>query len=152
MEVRILEDECIGCGACVPVCSTGAITFDDDEMKAIVARDECVGCEDCIPMCAVDAIVPEAVEGDGDTERPAAAKPSDRARPSAASARPDNGGGATSRAVPGGSGLPGGPDLPGRDVRACGCDDESFDLGSWRPGKGSLRRALKRRLRRRAGR
>lgn len=144
MEVQILEDECIGCGACVPVCSTGAITFDDDEMKAIVARDECVGCEDCIPMCAVDAIVPETVDGEGDTEHPTAAKSSGAARPAAA--RPDNGGGATSRALHGGSGLPGGPALPDQGAHPCGCEDESFDLGSWRPGKGSLRRALKRRL------
>ncbi len=143
MEVRILEDECIGCGACVPVCSTGAITFDDDEMKAVVDREECVGCEDCIPLCAVDAIVPDALEGDDQAARPAS-----RARPEVrTSAARASGTDAGSRATPGGTGLPGGPALPDRGAPAGAPEDERFDLGSWRPGKGRLRRALRRRLR-----
>ncbi len=142
MEVRILEEECIGCGACVPVCSTGAITFDDDEMKAVVARDECVGCEDCIPMCAVEAIVPDEVE-EGEAEaRPAAAAP--KREPAPAPPRRDG-------PPPSGSSLPGGPgsDPADRCAAGCSCEDERFDLGSWRPGQGKLRSALRRRLRRR---
>ncbi len=137
MEVSIIAEECIGCGACVTVCSAGAITFDDDEMKALVDRDACVGCEDCIPLCAVDAIVPDAVEGDEQAARPAATRPA----PTPAPSEPRNGTPAPTHTLPGGPSLPEG-----------GGDEERFELGNWRPGRGTLRRALGRRLRRRLGR
>jgi ferredoxin len=137
VEVSIIAEECIGCGACVPLCSAGAITFDDDEMKAVVDRDACVACEDCIPICAVEAIVADAVEGGEQVAQPAPARPTPTA------ARPRNGTPIPEYTLPGGPGLPGDGPSP---------DDEQFELGSWRPGSGKLRRAFGRRLKRRLGR
>ena len=149
VEVRIIADECIGCGACATVCSAGAITFDDDEMKASVDRDECVGCEDCIPLCAVDAIVPEEV-GDGTVDRvarPASTPPareSTRPRPEHTS-EPHNGTPVTPETFAGRGAIRGeGGDAPAGGWQAS--DDEHFRLREWRPGRGSLRRALRRRL------
>ena len=141
MEVSIIAEECIGCGACVPLCSTGAITFDDDEMKALVDRDACSGCEDCVPICAVEAIVLEAVEGGEVPARPTAETPRPAPRPTPTPSAPRNG-------TPTHT-LPGGPGLPGPEPA---CDAEPFELGSWRPGGGKLRRALGRKLKRRMGR
>ena len=39
-------DECIGCGACVDVCVTGAIEIDDG-FCTVVDESECKGCGEC---------------------------------------------------------------------------------------------------------
>lgn len=47
---------CTGCGACVEVCPTGAMTMAAG--KARVDQDACTGCGICANECAVDAIQP----------------------------------------------------------------------------------------------
>lgn len=47
---------CTGCGLCVEVCSTGAMTM--AEGKAYVDQETCTGCGICANECAVDAIQP----------------------------------------------------------------------------------------------
>ena len=48
-------DECIGCGACVDVCATGAIEIDDG-FCTVVDDSECKGCGECQEECPVNAI------------------------------------------------------------------------------------------------
>jgi len=47
---------CTGCGLCVGVCPTGAISMAAG--KAHVDREICTGCAACVDECAVDAIQP----------------------------------------------------------------------------------------------
>lgn len=50
----ILQDICIGCGACKKNCAHGAISFTDK--KASIDPEQCVGCGRCIGVCPVDAV------------------------------------------------------------------------------------------------
>lgn len=43
------EDKCVGCGACLKVCSAGAITIVQD--KARVDASKCIGCAHCVAAC-----------------------------------------------------------------------------------------------------
>ena len=54
MPAKISKEKCIGCGQCVEICPTAAISINDD--KAIIAPEECIHCETCIDECAKDAI------------------------------------------------------------------------------------------------
>lgn len=54
--VWVDSDLCTGCGACVPVCPTGAISLVNG--KAQVDQEMCRGCEACVSECPVDAIQP----------------------------------------------------------------------------------------------
>ncbi len=54
--IKIIEDKCTACGACVDVCPQDAITIDE---VAIVDHDACVDCGACIDECPNDAIVEE---------------------------------------------------------------------------------------------
>lgn len=47
-------DKCNGCGVCLDVCPTGAISMAND--KAIIDQDRCQGCETCIGICLQRAI------------------------------------------------------------------------------------------------
>lgn len=48
-ELLFDEEKCIGCGNCVPVCPTGAITLKDG--KAVTDRAKCTACGDCVDAC-----------------------------------------------------------------------------------------------------
>ncbi len=52
---------CTGCGACVEVCPTGAMTLLDG--KAHVDENTCIGCGVCADECPQDAIQP-VVQGE----------------------------------------------------------------------------------------
>ncbi len=47
---------CTGCGLCVEVCPTGAMTMVGGQAQ--VDREACVGCGACVDECPVDAIHP----------------------------------------------------------------------------------------------
>lgn len=45
---------CIGCGACVKVCSVKAITLDNK--LAVIDQEKCIGCKDCVQKCPTKVI------------------------------------------------------------------------------------------------
>ncbi len=55
MPVTVDKDVCIGCGACVGVCPTGAMEL-DDEGKANCDPDVCCDCGACVGTCPMSAI------------------------------------------------------------------------------------------------
>lgn len=57
MSHRVLEDACIGCGACDFTCPTGALTK-TESFLGVFAIDPftCDDCGLCVPKCPVDAI------------------------------------------------------------------------------------------------
>ena len=66
MAVKVIPEQCIGCGACVGVCPFGAIVMQDG--KAYIT-EACTACGACIDVCPVGAIIredegPKAVAAD----------------------------------------------------------------------------------------
>jgi Fe-S-cluster-containing hydrogenase component 2 len=59
--VWIDDERCIGCGACLEVCPTAAISLVGD--KARVNEELCTGCQACVDVCPQGAIEP-VVEGE----------------------------------------------------------------------------------------
>ncbi len=53
-DIKVLTDECTGCGSCVDACPFGAITMEDD---VAVIGDKCTYCGACVEVCPVEAIV-----------------------------------------------------------------------------------------------
>ena len=54
MAAKVKKTDCTGCGSCIEVCPTDAISMNDE--KAKVDPDECICCETCIDECSVDAL------------------------------------------------------------------------------------------------
>ena len=53
--IKINQDLCNGCGACVAACHEGAIQMVNG--KAVLTREDyCDGLGDCLPACPTDAI------------------------------------------------------------------------------------------------
>ncbi|MBP2172751.1 indolepyruvate ferredoxin oxidoreductase subunit alpha [Methanococcus voltae] len=55
MVYAVNADECIACGACVPVCAVEAISEMDDG-KAVIEASKCNDCGDCADVCPVECI------------------------------------------------------------------------------------------------
>jgi|GEM_PF-833980 ferredoxin len=53
--IRVDQELCTGCGACLEACAQGAIYLIDD--KACIDSALCDGCGDCVEVCATDAIL-----------------------------------------------------------------------------------------------
>lgn len=51
----IREEDCIGCGRCLPVCPVDAILGASQYLHTVIA-DECTGCDLCLKECPVDCI------------------------------------------------------------------------------------------------
>jgi hypothetical protein len=50
----VYQDRCIGCGECVAVCPTGAITLKDK--KSVIDMAKCIGCANCVGVCPTMAV------------------------------------------------------------------------------------------------
>lgn len=60
MKIKILDDKCRGCGACVTQCHTKTLSLDLDtsnRKKISAVNDDCDGCGACLPMCRYDALI-----------------------------------------------------------------------------------------------
>ncbi len=53
--IKIDEEKCNGCGACVTVCHEGAIEMVNGKAK-LTREDYCDGLGNCLPTCPADAI------------------------------------------------------------------------------------------------
>ena len=53
--IRINEDLCVHCGACISLCSTGALFFNEERLRQF-DEDKCVGCKLCVDACPRNAI------------------------------------------------------------------------------------------------
>ncbi len=59
MAIKVIAEECIGCGSCVPICPFGAIEMDGD---VAVITEACTMCGACLEVCPVSAIIREKEE------------------------------------------------------------------------------------------
>ncbi|MFQ5887118.1 MAG: 4Fe-4S binding protein [Candidatus Hydrothermarchaeales archaeon] len=60
-EISLDQDTCQGCGLCIEICPSNALTFPRPEIgevleKIAVDDDTCIYCEACINVCPVDVI------------------------------------------------------------------------------------------------
>ena len=51
---HVVQERCVGCGACRKNCAHSAITITD--RKASIDHSKCVGCGRCIGVCPMDAV------------------------------------------------------------------------------------------------
>ncbi|WP_408956620.1 FAD-binding protein [Natroniella sp. ANB-PHB2] len=63
MMLKIIAEECIGCGVCVEKCPFDALVMEDD--IAVVDQDKCTLCGICVDACPVDVI---EIEGGSDNK------------------------------------------------------------------------------------
>jgi NAD-dependent dihydropyrimidine dehydrogenase PreA subunit len=58
--VKIDPEKCIGCEACLPYCTVGAIRLEKEKEISAIDQDECVECGVCLRagVCPTDAIYP----------------------------------------------------------------------------------------------
>ena len=52
--IKIDQEKCIGCGACVEDCFTRDIVIEDDKAKSL--NQTCIKCGHCIAICPVNAV------------------------------------------------------------------------------------------------
>jgi len=50
-----INEECNGCGACVPACSTGAI-IGEKKKPHVIDTEKCIKCGACLSVCRFAAI------------------------------------------------------------------------------------------------
>lgn len=55
-DIRMNEDKCTHCGACVVMCPTDALIVDKKTRKVIFDLDKCIACELCIDPCPTRAM------------------------------------------------------------------------------------------------
>ncbi len=53
--IEVLNEKCVGCGACIRACAYDAIRIEDK--LAIIDADKCVLCGACVSACPFDAIL-----------------------------------------------------------------------------------------------
>ncbi len=52
---RVMEEKCIGCGACLKICAHNAPVIEN--RIATIDQNKCVGCGRCLSVCPKDAVV-----------------------------------------------------------------------------------------------
>ena len=51
-----INEECINCAACAPICPVEAISENDAGDAHVIDQDTCTDCGACVDVCPVDAI------------------------------------------------------------------------------------------------
>jgi ferredoxin len=54
--IRLLEERCVSCTACVPHCPTAALRVDRETWKVSYQADDCVVCLSCVEVCPYRAV------------------------------------------------------------------------------------------------
>lgn len=63
--IRVIVEKCVGCGACVKVCPSAAVTL--IHKKAVINLDKCTLCGACVSICkfaAIEIVREEKAHGD----------------------------------------------------------------------------------------
>jgi len=50
-DIKRNEGKCTHCGACVPICPSGALVIDPETRKVDFYDNKCIACELCIKAC-----------------------------------------------------------------------------------------------------
>jgi NAD-dependent dihydropyrimidine dehydrogenase PreA subunit len=124
MAIQVDYDACVVCGACIGACPTNCLSLAEGaEPKLLVDEPLCAECSACIPICPAEALAfpSENVEPKHKKQGiPDLDKPYEPPKRS--------------------------PPRPATQPDPLDEESERFRLLSWRPGGGSLRRAVKRRM------
>ncbi len=54
--INIDDEKCVHCGLCTSVCSTRALSLDNETAMLSFEQERCVGCNLCINVCTTQAI------------------------------------------------------------------------------------------------
>ena len=54
--MKLDEEKCIECGACISICPTEALNLSDEDYSIELDEEKCIYCRACIPVCPVDAL------------------------------------------------------------------------------------------------
>jgi NAD-dependent dihydropyrimidine dehydrogenase PreA subunit len=125
MAIQVDHHACIVCGSCIPACPTNCLSIGDGaEPRLVVDEPLCAECSACIPVCPVEALAFPSDEVEAKHKKqgiPDLDKPYEPPKRS--------------------------PPRPATQPDPIDPEQERFDPLSWRPGGGSFRRAIKRKLR-----
>jgi len=55
-EVRHLQERCVSCTACVPICPTNALDVDRETWTVSYDAEKCVVCLSCVEVCPYKAV------------------------------------------------------------------------------------------------